>query len=88
MPTLSMFYGILIRMYKELNGKHNIPHFHAAYGEHEASIDFDGNVLEGSMPKKQLNLIIAWVEIHRDELEANWRLLCENEPFFKIEPLR
>ena len=88
MPTLSMFYGILIRMYKEINSKHNIPHFHAAYGEYEASVDFDGNILDGSMPKKQLRLIVAWIEIHREDLEANWRLLCENEPFFKIEPLR
>ena len=88
MPTISMFYGILIRMFREANGKHNTPHLHASYAEHVASIDFDGNVLEGSMPRKQLNLIISWIEIHRDELEANWKLLCENEPFFKIEPLR
>lgn len=88
MPTLSMFFGILIRMYKELNGQHNVPHFHAGYGEYEAVYDFDGNVLEGKLPKKQHNLVVAWVEIHREELGANWKLLCENEPFFKIEPLR
>lgn len=88
MPTLSMFFGILIRMYKELNGQHNVPHFHAGYGEYEAVYDFDGNVLEGKLPKKQHNLVVAWVEIHYEELEANWKLLCENEPFFKIEPLR
>lgn len=88
MPTLSMFYGILIRMYKELNGKHNKPHFHAGYGEYEAVFDFDGKVLEGNLPKKQTNLVIAWLEIHREELEANWTLLCEDEPFFKIDPLR
>lgn len=88
MPTLSMFFGILIRMYRELNSRHNIPHFHAVYGEHEAVFDFDGNVIEGNFPKKQKNLVVAWVEIHRDELEANWKLLCENEPFFKIDPLK
>ena len=59
MPTLSMFFGILIRMYKELNGQHNVPHFHAGYGEYEAVYDFDGNVLEGKLPKKQHNLVVA-----------------------------
>lgn len=88
MPTLSMFFGIIIRMYQEANGKHNLPHFHAGYGEYEAVFDFNGTIIEGQMPKKQRNLIVAWVEIHREELEANWRLLCDNEPFFKIDPLR
>lgn len=88
MPTLCMFYGILIRMYRELNSQHSTPHFHAAYGEYEAAFDFDGNILEGSLPKKQTKLVEAWAILHRDELEANWKLLCENEPFFKIDPLK
>ena len=88
MPTLSMFFGIIIRMFKEANSHHHIPHFHAEYGEFEAVFDFDGNVMEGSMPKRQQKFISAWAEIHKDELEANWKLLCEGEPFFKIEPLR
>lgn len=75
-------------MFKELNIQHSIPHFHAGYGEYEAVYDFEGNVLEGKLPKKQHNLVVAWTEIHREELAANWKLLCENEPFFKIEPLR
>lgn len=88
MPTLSMFFGILIRMFNEINSNHHVPHFHAEYGEDEAVFDFDGNVIEGRMPKRQKKLISAWAEIHRDELEANWKLLSEGEPFFKIDPLR
>ena len=50
--------------------------------------DFDGNLVEGDMPRKQIRLISAWAELHKDELEANWRLVKEHEPLFNIEPLR
>ena len=45
MPTISMFYGIIVRMYRELGGKHHIPHIHVLYGENEAIFDFDGNIV-------------------------------------------
>ena len=83
-----MFYGILIRMYKEINGKHNMPHFHAGYGEYEAVFNFNGEIISGEFPKKQAAFVKAWALLHEDELIANWKLLCEDEPFFKIEPLR
>ena len=88
MPTLSMFYGIIIKMYNEKGGKHHLPHFHAEYQGQKAVITFDGEVLEGNLPSPKLKLISAWVVIHRDELEANWTLLSEGNPYFKIEPLR
>lgn len=88
MPTLSMFYGILIKMYKELGGKHNIPHLHAEYGEFEAVYGFDGYLLEGDLPRKQQKLVEAWIALHEDELKANWKLLQTGEPFFKIQPLQ
>ena len=88
MPTLSMFYGILVRMYKESSVQHNFPHIHAAYNEYESVVKFDGTVLEGKLPSKQMKLLLAWMAIHEEELIANWKLLCENEPHFKIEPLR
>ena len=86
MPTISMFYGILIRMYN--NGEHNPPHFHAYYQDKEASFDLDGNLREGEMPMRQRKLIAAWAEIHREELAANWTLAINEEPLYKIEPLR
>ena len=87
-PTLSMFFGIIITMYREIGGKHNVPHFHAEYQDEEIVLDFDGHILEGNMRNKKLKLAIAWAEIHKDELEANWKLLSEGREYFKIDPLR
>lgn len=88
MPTLSMFYGIIIRMYAEKGGQHNIPHIHAAFSGHEIVVDLTGNIIEGDFPKGKLKLLLAQIEIHHEELEANWKLLCDGEPAFKIEPLK
>ena len=86
MPTISMFYGIMIRMYN--NNEHNPPHFHAQYQGCKAVFDMDGNLTDGEMPKAQIKLIAAWAEIHREELLANWELAMQEEPLYKIEPLR
>lgn len=86
MPTISMFYGIVIRMYN--NGEHNPPHFHAYYQGHNAVYDMDGNLIDGDMPRAQNKLITAWTEIHRDELLANWDLAINEEPLYKIDPLK
>lgn len=84
MSTISMFYGIIIRMYYD---DHNPPHFHAYYNKNEAIFTLDGKLLNGKIPKKQLKLIEAWSIIHKKELEANW-LLCKNsEELFTIQPL-
>lgn len=88
MPTISMFYGIIIRMYKELGGRHNLPHIHAEYQGEEIVISLDGDVLEGSIPNKKLKLVLAWIEIHNEELSANWKLLNNGEKAFTIEPLK
>ena len=85
MPTISMFYGIIIRMYSD---DHNPPHIHAVYGDEEACFTFDGELLIGAFPKKQKKLVEAWIEIHRDELIANWTLAKDGETIFKIEPLK
>ena len=45
MPTLSVFYGIIIYMYSEKNSKHHEPHIHAVYQDEEAVISFDGKVM-------------------------------------------
>ena len=88
MPALSMFYGIIITMYREIGGRHNMPHFHAEYQGQEAAIAFDGEVLEGSLPKNKLRLVIAWAEIHQEDLLANWKLLSDGREIFRIDPLR
>ncbi len=86
MPTISMFYGILILMYFYDNKKHSRPHIHAEY---EASIAIDdGTVLSGSLPLSKLKLVQAWIEIHRENLLVDWKLAVAGEPVFKIDPLR
>ena len=88
MPAISMFYGIIIRMFKENDKKHNLPHVHAKYNNYEASITFEGKILEGKIPTKQLKFLKAWIAIHEEELKANWELLLNGEQTFKIEPLK
>lgn len=88
LPTISVFYGIIITMYREVGERHNKPHFHAEYQGDEAAITFDGEVLEGSLPNSKLKLVIAWAEIHKEDLVANWNLLSEGREHFKITPLR
>ena len=88
MPTLSIFYGIIIKMYPEIDGKHHLPHFHAEYQNHKIAITFDGKVLEGKMPSSKLKLIMAWAEIHKEDLAANWKLLSDGDQIFRIDPLR
>lgn len=84
MPTISMFYGIIIRMYYD---DHIPPHFHAYYNDNEAIFTFDGKLLKGKFPKKQLKLIEAWSIIHKKELQANWLLCKSSEALFNSQPL-
>lgn len=88
MPVLSAFYGIIVRMYQEKGGKHNMPHIHAEFSGDEVVLSLDGTVLEGSIPKNKLKLLEAWIVIHHDDLEANWKLLSDGEQFFRIDPLK
>ncbi|MCL2630586.1 MAG: DUF4160 domain-containing protein [Firmicutes bacterium] len=87
MPIVSSFYGIIIQMFFNENAGHHTPHFHASFAEFEAVYDFDGNKLEGNMPKSKSKLIEAWVELHRDELSASWKASRQGA-IIKIEGLR
>lgn len=89
MPTISMFYGIIIYMYFFDNKKHNKPHVHAEYGEHAAVLSIeDGELLDGRLPNKKLKMVQAWIAIHEDELMANWKLAIAGKDLFRIDPLR
>ena len=86
MPIISMFLGIIIRMYN--NGEHNPPHFHAEYGGFKALIDIQNScVIRGALPGRQLKLILAWCELHKDELMQNWELARTAAPLNHIAPL-
>lgn len=65
-----------------------MPHIHAEYQDDSVVMDLGGNIIEGNLPKSKLNLRIAWIQIHREDLEANWKLLSAGDGYFKIDPLR
>ena len=89
MPTISMFFGIIVRMYYFDDKQHRVPHIHTEYAGDQAVFDIaDGRELAGSLPSKQTRLVRAWIEIHRDELLADWNLAVSGEEVFKIDPLR
>lgn len=81
-------FGIVVYMYRELGGKHKLPHVHAMFSGDEIVVSLEGEILEGSIPKSKLKLLLAWMEIHKDELRANWDLLSAGEQSFRIDPLR
>lgn len=70
-----------------LYNDHAPPHFHAAYGEFEISIEIDGDGLTGSMPRNGLTMLLEWRDAHRDELLANWRSMRDGDPPLPILPL-
>lgn len=88
MPIISMFYGIISRLYLLDNKHHSLPHIHAKYAEFEASDSIaDGEILAGELPRKQLRLVQAWIELRHDELMADWELAVTGENPYKIAPL-
>lgn len=89
MPIISMFYGIIVRMFHFDKDRHKSPHIHVQYGEQSAVIRIpDSRVLEGKLKPSKLRLVHAWIEIHREDLMADWRLAVEGQKVFRIEPLR
>lgn len=89
MPTISMFYGVVVSMYFMDNKRHNRPHIHVKYQDDEAVVSIpEGEVLEGSLPPGRMKLVHAWIEIHHDDLMADWRLAVSGNQPFRIDPLR
>lgn len=85
MPEISLFLGIRITMCYD---DHIPPHFHAAYAGQKAIFDIQqGCVIRGSLPNRQLKFVLAWAELHKDELMQNWELAAEDRPLNSIAPL-
>jgi len=71
------------------NKEHNLPHIHTKYQEYDAVFELeDGNLIEGNFPKNKTKLVQAWIELHRDELKANWQLAVTGSKIYQIEPLK
>jgi hypothetical protein len=84
-PTISEFFGILIRMYYD---DHNPPHFHAYYSEYEATVSIETlEIMEGALPRRAKALVIEWAMDHRQDLLNDWHLAEQHKPLNKIEPL-
>lgn len=86
MPIVSEFFGIKIYMYWD---EHNPQHFHAEYADFKAMISIrESVVIRGALPAKQLKLVLAWSEIHNEELFKNWESAEKNGDIAKINPLK
>ena len=85
MPIISMFFGIVIRMFYR---EREPAHFHAEYQGQQSKFDLEGEIIAGDIHSKTaLRLIREWVSFHHDELEANWNKMKAGEPLERIEPL-
>ncbi|MFC1766171.1 DUF4160 domain-containing protein [Planctomycetota bacterium] len=89
MPAISMFYGIIVYMYFMDNKQHKLPHIHVKYQEDEVIVSVpEGEILEGGIPNTKMKLLQAWIELHKDELLADWELAVSGQQPYKIDPLR
>jgi hypothetical protein len=86
MPTICVFYGIVIQMFWT---DHAPPHFHALYAEHEALIHIQTlEIIHGSLPHRAMALVLEWANEHRAELMEDWILCMNMKTPRKILPLK
>jgi len=85
MPYVSMFFGIIIRMFYS---EHNPPHFHAEYQGSEGIFNFEGDMIQGTIKSNTaLKLIKEWAVLRNNELAENWENITNKTAINKIEPL-
>ncbi len=85
MPTVSVFYGVIIRMFFN---EHAPPHFHAQYAEFKVEIEIETlRIMRGDLPRRALAMVLEWAALRRDELAANWELCRRHEQPRQIQPL-
>lgn len=89
MPVVSMFYVLIIYMYAFDNNRRHVPHIHVQYQGTKAVIAIpSGELLDGALPPNKMRLLLAWIEIHQEDLLADWLLAVKGESIFRIDPLR
>jgi hypothetical protein len=83
MPIISIFYALFD------DKQHHVPHIRVQYGEESAIVAIpSGEVVKGSIRSSLMKLIQAWIEIHQEELMANWKRAVNGEKVFRIEPFK
>lgn len=85
MPEICRFLGIIITMnFRE----HGVAHFHVRYNEYQGVFSIQTlELLEGTLPKRIISLVLEWAFDHKEELLKNWNLAKEQQPLDKIDPL-
>ena len=84
MPEISRFLGIVIAIFYT---DHAPPHFHARYGEFQITVGINDGVVDGKFPRRALNHVLEWYELHKDELLEDWGLASQGKELKKIDPL-
>lgn len=88
-PELSRFLGIVIAMFviAMFDREHGPPHYHAIYAEYEVTIEIESGLVSGNFPRRALNLVLEWHNLHKSELTDNWERARDRRPLKKIPPL-
>lgn len=87
MPELCRFGGMVIAMLFMDTVQHNKPHVHVYYGEYEASVGLDGEMLAGSLPNRQYKILVGWLLYHEEDVYKAWNLAVQGKHFDKIKPM-
>ena len=83
MPILSVFFGIIVRMWHD---DHPPPHIHVEYQGFEARVAIQtGEISEGRLPRKAAAIVKEWCLRHQNELYANWQRAQHFEPLERIQ---
>ena len=83
MPVISVFFGIIIRMWHD---DHPPPHIHVSYQGFEALVEIGtGRISKGKLPVKAAQLVTSWCSSHYSELMANWQRGENFEPMQMIQ---
>lgn len=86
MPTISTFYGLVIRMYFN---DHAPPHFHVEYAEFKATVTIQTlTIASGKLPRRAQMLVLDWAELHQAELLEDWQLCMDKQQPRQIAPLQ
>ena len=88
MAIISMFYEIIISMCF-FDKQHKLPHIHVKYQDDEVVFSIeDSELIAGKLKPNKMRLVQACIEIHKDELMADWELAINGQEIFKIDPLK